>query len=64
MDVSTDYAVDETMLFFPDKNSKVRQMKIYDQLNLKDSMPLVSFHSDPFEQTCDPSWILPLECCW
>lgn len=26
-------------------------MKLYEQLNLKDSMPLVSLDTDPFEQT-------------
>lgn len=59
-DASTNYAVDETILFFPDRNCKIRQMKLYEQLNLKDSMPLVSLDTDPFEQTDhDRSAMLP-----
>ena len=53
-DASTNYAVDETILFFPDRNCKIRQMKLYEQLNLKDSMPLVSLDTDVFEHTYGP----------
>ena len=47
-DVTTNYAVDETMMLFPDKNKKSRQMRLYEQLNLKDSMPLVSVDTEIF----------------
>lgn len=51
-DVTTNYAVDETMMLFPDKNKKSRQMKLYEQLNLKDSMPLVSVDTEIFSHEC------------
>jgi hypothetical protein len=47
-DLTTNYAVDETMMLFPDKNKKSRQMRLYEQLNLKDSMPLVSADTEIF----------------
>jgi hypothetical protein len=54
-DVTTNYAVDETMMLFPDKNKKSRQMRLYEQLNLKDSMPLVSVDTEIFSHECaDP----------
>lgn len=40
-------------MFFSDRNCKQRQMKLYEQLNLKDSMPLVSQDSDAFSYTYD-----------
>lgn len=51
-DVTTNYAVDETMMLFPDKNKKSRQMRLYEQLNLKDSMPLVSVDTEIFSHEC------------
>jgi hypothetical protein len=51
-DLTTNYAVDETMMLFPDKNKKSRQMRLYEQLNLKDSMPLVGSETDIFSHEC------------
>lgn len=38
----------ETLMLFPDKNKKTRQMKLYELVNLRDSMPLVSTDTDIF----------------
>jgi hypothetical protein len=51
-DLTTNYAMDETMMLFPDKNKKSRQMKLYEQLNLKDSMPLVGTETEIFSHEC------------
>ena len=54
-DVTTNYAVDETMMLFPDKNKKSRQMRLYEQLNLKDSMPLVAVDTEIFSHEYVPT---------
>lgn len=48
----------ETLLLFPDKNKKTRHMKLYEQVNLKDSMPLVSSDTDVYSHECalSPDW--------
>lgn len=48
------YATHEhtTMMLFPDKQKRARQMRLYEKLNLKDSMPLVSADTDIFSHEC------------
>ena len=50
----------ETLLLFPDKNKKTRHMKLYEQVNLKDSMPLVSSDTDVYSHECasSPHWCI------
>lgn len=49
---TTVHGTEETVMFFSDRNCKQRQMKLYEQLNLKDSMPLVSQDTDAFSHSC------------
>lgn len=44
---------EETVLFFPDKNKKRRQLKLHEQAHLRDVMPMIAAHNDTFSHECD-----------